>query len=115
MRQLRPYAAADDSVARLAPKLPAGVQDAFKSSEYPVTNDRLSLPLTVRVLAVAVLMAMPMIAEGRPARPAPPLPAPTGRVVPVSSEPGLQAAMRDLTSDTTILIAPGTYVLTRTL
>jgi hypothetical protein len=62
-----------------------------------------------------MVAAMPMIAEGRPARPAPPLPPPTGRVVPVSSEPGLQAAMRDLTSDTTILIAPGTYVLTRTL
>jgi hypothetical protein len=46
---------------------------------------------------------------------APPLPAPTGRVVKVSSERQLQAAVDDLRSGTTILIAPGVYRLTRTL
>ena len=45
----------------------------------------------------------------------PPLPAPSGRVVKVSTEPQLQAAVSSLTSDTTILIAPGTYQLTSTL
>jgi len=54
-------------------------------------------------------------AEARPARPAPPLPAPTGAVVNVSSEAQLLAAMRSLASDTTIVLAPGTYVLTSTL
>jgi hypothetical protein len=46
---------------------------------------------------------------------APPLPPPTGRVVNVSTEAQLQDAVRTLTSDTTILIAPGTYQLTGTL
>lgn len=45
----------------------------------------------------------------------PALPAPSGRVVNVSSESQLQSAMASLTSDTTIVIAPGTYTLTRTL
>jgi len=54
-------------------------------------------------------------ADARPATPAPPLPAPTGSVVRVSSEPQLQAAIRGLRSNTTIVVAPGTYVLTRTL
>jgi hypothetical protein len=53
--------------------------------------------------------------EASPARPAPPLPPPTGAVVNVSTEPQLQAAVRSLTSNTTIVIAPGTYVLTSTL
>ena len=46
---------------------------------------------------------------------APPLPAPSGRIVNVSTEPQLQQAFRSLTSDTTILIQPGTYRLTGTL
>ena len=46
---------------------------------------------------------------------APPLPAPSGNIVRVSTEPELQAAVRNLASDTTILIAPGTYHLTNTL
>ena len=54
-------------------------------------------------------------AHARPARPAPPLPAPAGRIVNVNTEAALQAAVRTLTSDTTILIAPGRYVLTSTL
>jgi hypothetical protein len=46
---------------------------------------------------------------------APHLPAPTGRVVTVSSEPELRQAVRSLTSDTTILIRPGVYNLAGTL
>jgi hypothetical protein len=45
----------------------------------------------------------------------PPLPPASGRVVTVTTETELQAAFGGLTSGTTILIAPGTYVLTRTL
>jgi hypothetical protein len=53
--------------------------------------------------------------EAAPARPAPPLPAPSGNVVNVATEPQLQAAVAGLASNTTILIAPGTYRLTSTL
>lgn len=53
--------------------------------------------------------------EAAPARPAPPLPAPSGKIVSVATEPQLRAAVAGLTSNTTILIAPGTYTLTNTL
>jgi len=46
---------------------------------------------------------------------APPLPAPAGRVINVSTEPQLQSAIRSLRSDTTVVLARGTYVLTATL
>ena len=46
---------------------------------------------------------------------APRLPEPGGTVVKVASEPQLQQAVRALRSDTTILIAKGTYNLTNTL
>jgi hypothetical protein len=46
---------------------------------------------------------------------APPLPAPGGTVVRVASERELQQAIERLTSGTTIVIAPGTYVLSQTL
>ena len=45
----------------------------------------------------------------------PALPQPQGKVVPVRTEPELQAAVANLASGTTILVAPGTYRLTRTL
>ena len=54
-------------------------------------------------------------AAARPVNPAPPLPPPTGRVVRVSTEAELQGAVRVLSSNTTILIEPGTYRLTNTL
>jgi hypothetical protein len=44
-----------------------------------------------------------------------PLPPPEGQVVRVSTEPELQAAVRSLVSDTTILIAPGEYILSNSL
>jgi hypothetical protein len=46
---------------------------------------------------------------------APPLPAASGRIINVSTEPELQQAVRSLASNTTILIQPGTYRLTGTL
>jgi hypothetical protein len=69
-----------------------------------------------RVLLSAILTMMaasPAFASWVPVPPA--LPAPTGRVVTVTTEPELQAALGSLTSGTTVVIAPGTYVLTRTL
>jgi hypothetical protein len=53
--------------------------------------------------------------EAVPARPAPPLPPAAGNIVTVASEPQLQAAVAALTSNTTILIAPGVYTLKSTL
>ena len=44
-----------------------------------------------------------------------PLPPPEGRIVRVASEPELQAALRSLRSDTTILLADGEYRLSNTL
>src|SRR5947209_20266359 len=77
---------------------------------------KLSVPeLCVPALVCALMLSLTSAAHARPARPPPPLPAPTGTVVNVSTEPQLQAAMATLTSNMTIVIAPGTYVLTRTL
>jgi hypothetical protein len=73
------------------------------------------LPIRVPLLVCLLGCLTSSAALARPARPAPPLPAPSGTVVNVSTEPQLQAAMQALTSNTTIVLAPGTYVLTRTL
>jgi hypothetical protein len=54
-------------------------------------------------------------AGARPARPAPPLPLTGSTVVVVASESQLQAAVQSLRSNTTIVIAAGTYVLSSTL
>ena len=68
------------------------------------------------ITALSILLcSIGVEASAKPARPAPPLPAPTGRVVNVATDSELQAAVRALTSDTTIVIAPGKYVLSRTL
>ena len=69
-----------------------------------------------RCLALVVFAVLMAPAAARAEHPnGPPLPAPTGRVVNVSTEPQLQAAVSSLTSDTTIMVAPGTYQLTGTL
>jgi len=64
---------------------------------------------------IAASIARSSAVDARPARPAPPLAAPAGAIVNVSTEAQLQSAVRTLASNTTIVIAPGTYVLTRTL
>ncbi|MEQ1573170.1 MAG: right-handed parallel beta-helix repeat-containing protein [Vicinamibacterales bacterium] len=66
-------------------------------------------------LAFAVLGMLPNLSTAAPARPAPPLPLPSGFIVNVSSEPELLAAMATLASNTTIVLAPGTYRLRKTL
>lgn len=65
------------------------------------------------MLLAALLSPWPALASWQPLPPA--LPAPTGNVVNVSTEPALQTAIANLTSGTTVVIAPGTYRLTRTL
>ena len=71
----------------------------------------------LRGLAIAALLALLIPSPARANWPAvpPPLPAPTGRVVNVSTEPALQAAVAGVTSDTTIVIAAGTYSLSQSL
>ena len=76
-------------------------------------------------LAIACfVMALPRAARiGAPedvqpppaAKNAPPLPPASGRVVHVSTEAMLQAAVREIASNTTIVLAAGTYRLTSTL
>jgi hypothetical protein len=65
-----------------------------------------SLLAIVPAQALAALIAPP---------PAPPLPPPTGNVVTVSTLAGLQNAVANLTSNTTVMIQPGTFHLTSTL
>jgi hypothetical protein len=69
------------------------------------------------LLTISMLITIILAGDTHAASPdsAPPLPSPSGNVVRVSTEPELQAAVRNLASDTTILIAPGTYYLTSTL
>ncbi len=55
---------------------------------------------------------VPMAALAGPATPAPPLPPPVGATVLVSTEAQLQSAVSGLSSNTTIVVAPGTYTLT---
>lgn len=73
------------------------------------------MPLRLFCTAALIGALTPAALEGAAARPAPPLPPPSGTVVNVSTEAQLQAAVAALTSNTTILIAPGTYTLTNTL
>ena len=70
--------------------------------------------LTATVLVTLMLQPRAAVAAMTPPA-APPLPAPTGRVVSVATVAQLQAAVAALTSKTTILIQPGTYRLTQQL
>jgi hypothetical protein len=66
----------------------------------------------------AALLCVVVVASGayaKPARPAPILPPPTGTVINVSTEAQLQAAVNAIASNVTIVLAPGTYHLTRSL
>jgi hypothetical protein len=66
------------------------------------------------VLAVGALSAPPPALAAR-SDTAPPLPAPGGTVVNVSTEAQLQQAVGTLRPNTTIVLAPGTYTLTSTI
>jgi hypothetical protein len=65
--------------------------------------------------SLGALLLSPVVVAAAPARPAPPLPPPSGTVVNVSSESQLRAAASHLTSNTTIVLAPGVYVLQDTV
>jgi hypothetical protein len=68
--------------------------------------------LIVAALVVALLPATPAVAESDRCSP---LPAPVGATVNVGTVPELQDAVAGLQSNTTVLIADGTYQLTNTL
>jgi hypothetical protein len=76
-----------------------------------------NMPRAHRVLAAfaIALNVMARVAVAGPATPAPPLPPPTGTVVNVSTVSQLQNAVAAIASNTTIVIATGTYNLTTTL
>ena len=65
--------------------------------------------------ATALVLSVAPRVEGASSTSAPPLPAPSGNVVNVSTESQLQSAISNLTSNTTIVLAPGTYTLSKTL
>ena len=77
------------------------------------TNGPRLMRTAMAVLASCALSAP--LASAKSAASPPPLPAPAGTVVNVSSDAQLQAAVSHLTSNTTIVLAPGTYVLSSTL
>ena len=70
--------------------------------------------IRVSVLLLGTLCSGQMIAQAASSQSAPPLPAPSGTVVNVSTEAQLQAAVSNLKSNTTIVLAPGTYNLSST-
>src|SRR5947208_3392557 len=65
--------------------------------------------------ALLAILALAVPSAAASARPAPPLPPPSGPVVNVSTESQLQAAVSSISSNTTIVLAPGTYRLTNPL
>jgi hypothetical protein len=69
----------------------------------------------LRVATLALAAACPSLAFAALPSSAPPLPAPTGAVVYVSTAAELQNAVASLASNTTIIVRRGTYRLTRTL
>jgi hypothetical protein len=72
---------------------------------------------SLRLFAASLLalVAAASAADAGPARPAPLLAPPAGTVINVSTEAQLQSAMASIASNVTIVLAPGTYRLTRTL
>ena len=79
-----------------------------------------SMSLTMKSEADAERIFNELAKDGRvaaaaPARPAPPLPAPAGAIVNVSSESQLRTAASRLASNTTIVVTPGVYVLQDTI
>jgi hypothetical protein len=64
---------------------------------------------------LALMLSISTGAVAGPAIPPAPLPAPTGTIVNVSTVTQLQSAVAAMTSNRTIVIAPGTYNLTGTL
>jgi hypothetical protein len=67
------------------------------------------------IFAAVLSVLLPSVAAARSTGSPPALSPPTGTVVNVSTEAQLQSAVQHLASNTTILIAPGTYVLSSSL
>jgi hypothetical protein len=67
------------------------------------------------MIGALVASAAPALAAPPPSSHCPALPPPAGRVVRVSTVAELQAAVADIASGTTVLIADGDYALTHTL
>ena len=72
-------------------------------------------PMFRPILAVVVLVCVVSAARAQSTPSAPPLPDRGSRTVPVSTVAQLQQAVSQLSSDTTIVLRPGTYRLTSTL
>lgn len=83
--------------------------DNWRAARSLVTARQIALTLA----ALAVLSGSPMSA--RSVSSGSPLPPATGRVVSVSTEPQLRSAVASISSNTTIVIAAGTYALTSPL
>src|SRR4051794_15685205 len=88
---------------------------AFEGATFMAASRPINRRVWLVVTALALALLPQRAVQGRAATPAPPLPAPAGAVVNVSTEPQLQAAVRNIASNQTIVIAPGTYTLTSTL
>jgi len=65
--------------------------------------------------ALLGVLTLAVSSTAAPARPAPPLPPPSGPIINVSTESQLQAAVSSISSNTTIVLAPGAYRLSDTL
>src|SRR5438094_10034184 len=61
------------------------------------------------------LLSLAVSSSAAPARPAPALAPASGTVVNVSTEGQLQAAVASISSNRTIVVAPGTYILSNAL
>jgi len=72
---------------------------------------RAGLLKSIETLAILAISATPL--EAKAPESAPPLPDPQGNFVRVTTESELQAAVDNLTSGSTIVIAPGVYDLSR--
>jgi uncharacterized protein (DUF2147 family) len=81
------------------------------------TLNRLSFSRLRALLLIGTLAAtlVPGALHARSVSSVPPLAAPPGTIVNVSTEPQLQAAISQLKSGTTIVLAPGTYQLSKTI
>ena len=72
-------------------------------------------PMRPALTAILALLLAPGVALAGPWSSPPPLPPPSGAVVTVSTLAQLRNAVAAIASDTTIVIAPGTYALTSPL
>jgi hypothetical protein len=96
----------------LAGGLPPSFETRSKGSLC--LNIRWTSPVVAIALCVSAVLS-PGLARAASWDSAPPLPAPTGTVVNVSTESQLQSAVKAAVGGTTIVVAPGTYTLTSTL